>query len=492
MKSFLASFPVTIFLLALALRLLFVLSTRYLGIGLDDMFQYDMLARSLAGGNGFRWYAPADAARLAPYLALDVESLGLDPRGIPTTFRAPLYPTFLAVIYVAFGAGEDRFLAARLVQAGLGGILAPLTYFAALRLLEGPTRSHDSVQRIARSAGVMVAAYPILVLFPLGLATENLFFPLVLASMLALFALARPDSLCPGAGASPAPQTAVTVLAGVLLGLSALTRSVIVPFALAALLWIWLDLRRPRTAVLAALAFGCTIAPWVARNSALSGRLTGIETSMGYNLYLGYHPDSTGTFIFGPSLDLLSILDDQVRDEVGIQGALAFMRDDPARFPYLALRRLGHFFDLEWRAFTYFYSNGLLGPLAAPVVFLVLGALGVPFAFMAASALFGATTLRRGPQTTLLVLLFAAYLVPHILILSEERFHLALVPFLAILAAAAWAKRGADPSAQPLSLWLAATGVALLGLNWCAQLVRSWPTLVQLMGLSGYGLYLPY
>jgi hypothetical protein len=31
-----------------------------LGIGLDDMFQYDMLARSLVAGNGFRWYAQED------------------------------------------------------------------------------------------------------------------------------------------------------------------------------------------------------------------------------------------------------------------------------------------------------------------------------------------------------------------------------------------------------------------------------------------------
>ncbi|MFH1184219.1 MAG: hypothetical protein V1755_04170, partial [Chloroflexota bacterium] len=419
-------------------------------------------------------------------------SLGLDPRGILTTFRAPLYPAFLAVIYMAFGAGEDRFLAARFVQAGLGAILSLLTYAAALRLLEGQFRSNDAVQKAARSAGVMVAAYPMLVLFPLGLATENLFFPLVLASVLTLLALARRHSLPTGAGRPPAPQIAVTVVAGVLLGLSALTRSVIVPFALAAFLWIWLDLRRPRTAVLAALAFGCTIAPWVARNSVLSGRPTGIETSMGYNLYLGYHPDSTGTFTFGPSLDLLPILDDGVRDQVGIQAALKFMRDDPARFPYLALRRLGHFFDLEWRAFAYFYSNGLLGPLATPVLFLVLGALGVPFAFLAASALFGATTLGRSSQTTLLVLLFAAYLAPHILILSEERFHVALVPFLAVLAAAAWVKRGAAPRAQPLSLWLAAAGVALLVLNWCSQLVRNWPTLVRLMGASGYRLYLPY
>ena len=41
-------------MIALILRLIPVILARGLGIGLDDMFQYDMLARSLAAGNGFR------------------------------------------------------------------------------------------------------------------------------------------------------------------------------------------------------------------------------------------------------------------------------------------------------------------------------------------------------------------------------------------------------------------------------------------------------
>ena len=40
-------FPCRASAFALALRLLAVLMTTHLGIGLDDMFQYDMLARSL-------------------------------------------------------------------------------------------------------------------------------------------------------------------------------------------------------------------------------------------------------------------------------------------------------------------------------------------------------------------------------------------------------------------------------------------------------------
>ena len=85
-----------------------------------------------------------------------------------------------------------------------------------------------------------------------------------------------------------------------------------------------------------------------------------------------------------------------------------------------------------------------------------------------------------------------AYILPHILILSEERFHLLLVPFLAILAAAAWVVApGARQGFSPRK-WVLASGFALLGLNWVLQIARSLPTLILLLGPGGNRLYLPY
>ena len=83
------------------------------------MFQYDMLARSLASGNGFRWYAQEDLKLLAPYVDFDLTTAkGYDPEhGLYTSFRAPLYPTFLAIVYFFSGTGFSRFFAARVAQA---------------------------------------------------------------------------------------------------------------------------------------------------------------------------------------------------------------------------------------------------------------------------------------------------------------------------------------------------------------------------------------
>src|SRR5512143_3723228 len=186
------SFALRIFIVALVLRLIPVIAARGLGIGLDDMFQYDMLARSLSSGNGFRWYAQQDLDQLAAFVHFDLSSVKeYDPvRGIPTSFRAPLYPTFLAIVYFFSGRGFSRFFAARLAQAILlGAPLAPLTYFVSKKLF-APLRVGEGAgvrsERSARIAAWIVTGYPMLLVYPLGLGTENPFFLLLLTSFLFL------------------------------------------------------------------------------------------------------------------------------------------------------------------------------------------------------------------------------------------------------------------------------------------------------------------
>src|SRR5512146_3066018 len=96
-------------------------------IALDDMFQYDMLARSLRDGGGYRWYALADVEILRPYYAqfLDMDHLVFPVNGLATTLRAPGYPFFLALVYLCVPAAF-RFILARLAQAALSAALAPL------------------------------------------------------------------------------------------------------------------------------------------------------------------------------------------------------------------------------------------------------------------------------------------------------------------------------------------------------------------------------
>jgi 4-amino-4-deoxy-L-arabinose transferase-like glycosyltransferase len=446
------------------------------------MFQYDMLARSLARGNGFRWYAYEDLERLEKYVDFDLSSVAYDPvRGVPTSFRAPLYPTFLALIYYITGIGAGRFFAVRLVQAGLSALLAPLTYYVSRRLFP------DDKPASVISAWI-VACYPMLVIYPIGLATENLFFLLVLTSFLALLKI-------------PISRKTVyySLLSGLLLALAALTRSVILPFAGLAILWTWFVLKQKRDAVIIALTLFALTIPWVIRNSLLHHKLTGLESSMGYNLYVGYHPEGEGSFIFGPSLDLLTILDDAERDRLGTQKAIEFIRAEPERILPLALNRLGYFFGLEKRALMYLYSNNLLGFIPKPVLLTIAAILLLPFVFVAVSSVLGLALTRLQPGTILLYLLLAAYILPHVLILSEDRFHLTLVPYLAILAVRAWSggfqtfvARWRESLVGKIAVGMALVTIAALILNWGFELSNDADKIVALFGSNGNQTYFPY
>ena len=475
------SFPVRIYLVALALRLIPILITRGLGIGLDDMFQYDMLARSLASGNGFRWYAQEDLKLLEPYVDFDLSTAKeYDPRyGMYTSFRAPLYPAFLAVVYFFNGLDFSRFFAARLAQAILlGAPLAPLTYFVSRRLFPG-------LEKAAKISAWVVACYPMLLVYPLGLGTENLFFVLLLSSF--LFLLKSIEF----------PAAFNFLLSGLLLALTALTRSVILPFA--GLTFVVLFFGNRRNALIFLAAFLAVVSPWIIRNSLLHHKLTLIETSMGYNLYLGYHPEGNGSFMFGPSLDLLTMMDDAERDSVGTQKALEFIGAQPERFLPLALNRLGYFFGLEKRVLMYFYSNNIIGFIPKPALMTVSAVLLLPFVFVSTSAMLGFAHLKRTPWAIFLTLLFASYILPHVFILSEDRFHLALIPFFTILASYFWtgglrgvSDRWNESHSGKMAVILAIIAILFLLTNWGLELSRDADKIAALLGPDGNRTYFPY
>jgi 4-amino-4-deoxy-L-arabinose transferase-like glycosyltransferase len=473
------AFPWRAFVIALVLRLVIVIILRAMTIGLDDMFQYDMLARSIVTGNGYRWYSLPDLHLVQKYLEMPTPD-GYDPRGVLTSFRAPLYPAFLAAIYWFSGVGESRFFAARLVQTFLNALLVPLTYWLARKLFPNHPKA-------AHWAAWAVAFYPLLVVYPLSLATENLFFLLLMVTILAL------------ATAAETRQTRFFLLAGFLIGLTALTRSVFLPFGGLAVLWAFFALKERQKAVLMFLLVSLTVLPWMVRNSLLHGRLNGIETSFGYNLYVGYHPQSTGTFTYGPSLDLLTILDDAERDKIGTQKALEFIQADPERFPLLLAQRLGYFFGLERRGLTYFYSNNFFGKISTPLLLTIAALVLTPFIVISTSALFGLALVRWNASTLLLPLVIAGYLAPHVVLLSEERFHYAFVPIFAILAALYW-ERGSDALRMrwresrtgKIALTLASIAMSCLFFNWIYELLRDASQLALLLGPTGNLTYFPY
>ena len=468
---------ISVYLLAVVARLGPVIAAREMTIGLDDMFQYDMLARSLAAGEGFRWYAENDLALVEHYFPLKWIVDDYDPRGILTSFRAPGYPFFLSLIYRGAGL-EDRFLVARLVQVFITALLAPMTCLLALHLF-------PQKYSIAKISGVVIALYPFLVVYPLALASEVIFIPLVLGAVLMLIR----------AGETHHWQD--YLLAGVLLGGAAMTRSVIIAVFPVMVLWAWLMAKDRKGALILLASVLVITVPWSVRNSMLHGKFTFIESMMGYNLYLGYHPETEGKFEFGPSVDLLPYLDDSERDRLGTEKALGFIRQEPWRVPYLMLRKLGYSFGLERRELTYFYSNDFVGYLPKPSLMLLFVVFTMPFVLIILSVAMVIPRLTWEKNHLLVAGVFLTYLAPHLLILSEPRFHLTLVPFLAVFAAYNWVeRRSVMANLNPQSGWwklaLALVLTGLLLFNWGFELWSDADKLRLLFGPEGNTTYFSY
>jgi len=467
-------FLLVVFLIALAFRLTPIVVTPDLPISLDDMFQYDMLARSIAAGNGFRWYGEEDLDLIMRYIDMEVPD-DYDPRGVKTSFRAPGYPTFLALVYALCGVGEQRFICARIAQAILGSTLVPLVWLLGQQI--GFTR------RTRNLAAIIVAVFPLLIAYPLALATENLFVPLLL---LALVLLLR---------ASQKQRIGDYALAGLAMGVAALTRSVVAAFLPLAVVWLWwvAPERRSLLRNVAALAatFLLVTIPWAVRNTIVHQQPMWVESALGYDLYVGYHPESTGTFQYGISLDLLPMLDDGERHDRGMEAFWRFVRQDPARVPYLMIRKAGYLWSLDRRALTYFYGNGLLGPLPVWSVVLIYTLACGPLVVLAPLGAIGLAGGRFNRRKMLIVLLMVYYTGIHMMILAEPRFHVPLLPVVVLLAAFALVERPWRESAS----WqqaLALTLIGLLFLNWGLEIWRDWDVFVQLFGPEGHKLGRPY
>lgn len=470
-------FMIGVYLLAVIIRLGPVIAAREMTIGLDDMFQYDMLARSLAAGEGYRWYGEDDLALVERYFPIEWVVEDYDPRGILTSFRAPGYPFFLSLIYRVAGL-ENRFFITRLVQVFLMASLAPMTYVLARRLFPGQTR-------VSKIASLVVALYPFFAVFPLALASEVTFIPLALGTVLAVMR----------AGESHRWQD--YLLAGALLGATIITRSVFLLVLPVMMLWAWFWAKDRKGSLILLLCVLAFTVPWSVRNSRLHGKFTMVESMMGYNLYLGYHPETEGKFEFGPSLDLLPYLDDAERDRLGTEKALAFIRQSPERIPYLVLRKLGYFFGLERRILTYFYSNNFLGYIPQPYFSFLFAVFTLPFALIALTAAFVIPGIRWKPPHLLVLGVSLAYLAPHLLILAEPRFHLTILPSLTVYAAYGWVER--KKVLESFSFhggrWKLALAVVLaagLLFNWAFDLWSDAEKLRLLFGPEGNQLYFDY
>ena len=400
-------------------------------------------------------------AQLASNL-LHLQQFAFTP-GDLTSMRPPLYPAFVAALWKVAGSEDPQVV--RAVQVVLGLLLVVGTYVLTLRLYS---------RRPAIIAAAIIAFYPSFLYAGVLVLTELLFTVFVLAFALLFLAVIE------------RPRGGVAVAMGALLGMAALTRSVLWPFPVVLLPLLVLAVRasmRTRLVMAACclLGFALVVGPWAVRNTRLQQTLVIVDTMGGMNLRMGNYEHTPEDRIWDAvalagekswSYELRNVpnvLDWTVgqKEKWAQRAAIAYMVDHP----WITLRRsiikFADFWGLE-REMVAAFKAGLYNP---PRWFALLAMVTVvvTYPLIVLSAAIGiwraAPAERRAHWLMLAVICFV--MAVHTIVYGHSRYHLPLVPFLAIYAAAAWTQvswRGLFVSPR-----LAAAPVAMM-----AVLVAVW------------------
>lgn len=262
-------------------------------------------------------------------------------------FRAPLYPWFLGLLYTALGESPG---AARLVQAVLSSFTCLLVWWVARRTFS---------PLAGWCAGLLAATYWPWVYFDAELQDVPLalFWNLAALALLVTWTPRRRHTWLPAA-------------AGLLLGLSAITRPTVLVVLPAVAGWLWWQGRcgdegraasRPSWAAPLLLALGVLMAvlPVTALNRMVGGDSVLVASQGGMNFYMGNHADSDGhsARLPGARADWLSLRNESRRQAESARGTtlrasevsdywygrgLEFWRRSPALALQLTARKAGY------------------------------------------------------------------------------------------------------------------------------------------------------
>ena len=375
---------------------------------LTDQRSYHALGSRLLAGHGFSfdrgWY---------PFTPADT----------PTAHWSFLYSLFVAATYAVFGTNP---LAARLVQAVLGGVLLPLAVYGLGRrlLVQGrsdgagdATSDRGSAAIAPLAAAAVTAIYGYFVLYAATLMTETLFMVVVVWSLDLGVQIA--DSL---RWQKPMKVRSALQL-GLSLSLATLLRQSILPWVPVLLAYLgWYGWRSGRlrsvswVAVIVCGMLAASILPWTYRNTRVFGRFLLLNSNTGYAMYSAQHPmhgDRFREFDAAPLPEDLEWGNEALMDRELLQRGIRFVVDDPVRYLRLSLSRVRAFFEFWPTADTTMLHN--VGRVGSFGLFLPL-------------MVYGVVLMLRTPalvkRSGLLVIFAAFYTLLHVMTWAMVRYRL--------------------------------------------------------------------
>jgi hypothetical protein len=385
---------------------------------LVDQRSYHNLAARLLSGHGYsfetNWY---------PFT----------PPDTPTAHWSFLYPLYLAAVYAIFGLHP---LAARLVQAVLGGLLLPWLVHRLTRRAFPIGLAGSSRESIPLFAAAGTAVYFYFILYAATLMTETFYIAALLwATERALALLGKPGARC-------------ALALGAALGIATLMRQSILPWVAVLFAWLlWTGwrhglLRRAAAALALSLAvLALAILPFSLRNYLVYGQFLLLNSNAGYAMYSAQHPMHGTDFQAYEAAPLpadLQGMNEAQMDRELMRRGIAFVLTDPARYLALSLSRVLDYFEFWPSADTSLLHN--IGRVGSFGLFLPLMLIGLWLTRPRSTALLGSPASRwrdrlASPQS-LLTLFLAFYALLHILTWAMARYRLPAdalaMPFAAV------------------------------------------------------------
>lgn len=424
--------PAAVFVFALLLRAFYLVQARehplhdYLP-GIVDSLYYDSQASEIAQGE-FLFNTPF--------------------------FLGPLYPFLMGALYALFEPSRE---VVRWAQALLGAASCAVLFAVGARMFD---------RRVGLLASLLLAAYPIHLYY------TGLILPTVLVLFLHLVLL----WILLWQVEAPSPVGAV--LAGVVLGLAALTKSnalLLLPVLLVT--WLWIERERAlRLRLLWSAAFVAmvlaTIAPATLHNMKVSERFVLLTTSTGRNLWKGNGPIANGTHPLGHQdrskagmgKQMAGAADPElVVDESTdyVERTLAYVGENPGATAALLGKKLVLFFNaVELGIRDQFYFAQDYAPL-----------LKLPFAFswLAPLGLAGALTAWRRRRVLLLYAMLGVQVVSFVAVFVLARYRIVAVACLLLFASwqvFAWADAVRSARWRAIVPTVLAAGLAAVFVNW--------------------------
>ena len=219
---------------------------------------------------------------------------------------------------------------------------------------------------------------------------------------------------------------------GLLWGVAALTNTTLLSFLPVSGLWVWyhrakLDKRSLGGILVASFIFVACITPWLVRNHRVFGHFVFIRSNFGAELRLGNGPGADGTWMdyLHPTKNVYEMRRYEELGELAYvaerkREAMAYIREDYARFAGLSLRRF------------FYYWGGVPKTLESPVV-----AFFRKFLFAASSALafwgLGRALRKHKPGAWLFYWLIFSYPLVYYFLFPHPRYRHPIEPELGIL-----------------------------------------------------------